>query len=210
MSLGARAFAAAAAAVLCAVPLSAPAAHHDRPAGGTLQALAAATAPPLVFAPGAFEGTPGNRGPLRLDAPAAVAYALGHAPALLAQRATALNLASAFTRARAGQYPSLGGELQNQLAKSANEPGQFAQFGIAPATNFSENTAQLQSTYTLYNGGQQLTAQQARKQAENARYELRRQEEQTAIAVSNGFYALAADRGAVSLVGEVESPASTC
>jgi outer membrane protein TolC len=184
---------------LAALPFAALASHHDRPTGGTLQALATATAPPLVFVPGSFEGSPGNREPLQLDALGAVSYALTHTPALLAQRAIALGNDSSFAKARAGEYPSLGGQLQSQLAKSANQPGQFAQFGITPSNNFSENTAQLQSTYTLYNGSAQLTAQQAKKQLENAQFELRRQEEQTAISVSDAFYALAADRGAIGL-----------
>lgn len=186
-------------AALCAMPLAVAVAHGDRPTGGTLQALATATAPPMVFVPGAFEGSPGNRGPLQLDALGAVSYALGHAPSLLAQRAIALGDDSTFAKMRAGEYPSLGAQLQNQLAKSANQPGQFAQFGITPSNNFSENTAQLQSTYTLYNGTQQISAQQAKKQLENAQFELRRQEEQTAISVSNAFYTLAADRGVVAL-----------
>jgi outer membrane protein TolC len=195
----ARALAALAALWAGALPYAVLADHHDRPTGGTLEAVAAATAPPPVFVPGVFGGEPGNRETLRFDALGAVGYALTHAPSLLAQRATVLALDSTFTKARAGEFPSAGGELSNQIAKSMNQPGQFAQFGISPVNNFSENTAQLQSTYTLYNGAQQLTAQQAKKQVENAQFELRRQEEQTAINVSNAFYGLAADRGIVTL-----------
>jgi outer membrane protein TolC len=172
-------------------------ADHTRPSGGTLEGLAAATPPPAVFVPGVPGGSPGNRAPEHLDALGAVAYALSHAPSLLAQRATLLGLDSTFTKSRAAEFPSAGAQLQNQLAKSENQQGQFAQFGITPASNFSQNTAQLQSTYTLYNGAQQLTAQQARKQVLNAQFELQRQEEQTALNVTNAFYALAADRGIV-------------
>jgi len=174
-------------------------ADHTRPSGGTLEGLAAATPPPAVFVPGVPGGSPGNRAPEHLDALGAVAYALSHAPSLLAQRATLLGLDSTFTKSRAAEFPSAGAQLQNQLAKSENQQGQFAQFGITPASNFSQNTAQLQSTYTLYNGAQQLTAQQARKQVLNAQFELQRQEEQTALNVTNAFYALAADRGSVDV-----------
>ena len=189
--------AALAAAVACA---AAPAlgAGHDRPTAGTLEAIGTAPTPAPVFVPG-FRGTPGVRPAERLDAYGTVAYALAHAPSLAAQRAQILNLDSTFTRARAAEYPALGGQLQNQIARSANQVGSFGQFGISPSSNFSENTAQLQSSYALYNGSQQLLAQQAKKQRENARFELRRQEEQTAIAVSNGFDTLAADAGVVSL-----------
>jgi len=175
----------------------AAAAPHQRDVAGTLEAPAPTPAP--VYGIGVFAGTPGNRPPLELDALGAVTYALGHAPSLLGQRATVSSLDSQFTKARAGEYPSATGTLQNQIAKSANQPGQFAEFGIAPSNNFSENTAQLGSTYQLYNGALQLTAQQAKKQVLSAQYELRRQEEQAAINVSNAFYALASDRGIITL-----------
>jgi outer membrane protein TolC len=161
--------------------------------------IAFAAPPPPLYAPGVPGGTPGDRPSLELDALGAVSYALTHAPSLLAQRATLLSLDSTFTKARAAEYPTLGAELQNQIAKSGNQQGSLAQFGITPANNFSQNTAELQSTYTLYNGAQQLTAQQARKQMLNAQYELQRQQEQAAINVTNAFYAIAADRGSVAL-----------
>ncbi len=161
--------------------------------------MSLAAPPPPTYVPGNPGGSPGNRPAVQLDALGAVAYALTHAPSLLAQRATLLGLDSTFTKDRAAEYPSLGGELQNQIAKSANQSGAFAQFGLSPSSNFSQNTAELQSTYTLYNGAQQLTAQQARKQVLNAQYELQRQQEQTAINVTNAFYAIAEDRGTVTL-----------
>jgi outer membrane protein TolC len=169
-------------------------------ASGSPPAVPMTTAAPQpVFAPGAPGGRPGDRLPEHLDAVAAVAYALTHAPTLLAQRATLLGLDSTFTKARAAEFPSAGAQLQNQIAKSGNQQGSFAQFGITPANNFSENTAELQSSYTLYNGAQQLVAQQDRRQVLNAQYELQRQQEQMAITVTNAFYALAADRGIVTL-----------
>lgn len=180
-----------------ALPANAVAQTHDHPVAGTLEAPSPTPAP--VYGIGVFAGTPGNRPALELDALGAVTYALGHAPSLLSQRATVSNLDSQFTKARAGEYPSTTATLQNQIAKSANQPGQFAQFGISPSSNFSENTAQLGSTYQLYNGALQLTAQEAKKQVLSAQFELRRQEEQAAINVVNGFYALASDRGIVAL-----------
>ncbi len=146
-----------------------------------------------------YGGPPGKRTAVVLDGHDAVAYALLHAPSLLAQRATVQNLDSTFTRLRAAEYPALTGLLQNQIAKQSNQVGPYAQFGIQPENNFSENTAQLGASYTLYNGGAQLSAEQAKKQVENAKDELRRLQEQTAISVTNAFYQLAADRGAVSL-----------
>ncbi len=177
----------------------------DRPTGGTLEAIAARTPPPIVsryhglHGTGGFVGAPGDREPEKLDALGAVAYALDHAPALLAQRATIANADSSFTKARAAEYPTATGQLQNQIARSRNEGGQFAQFGVSPTNNFSQNTAQLGSTYDLYNGTRQLAAGQAKQQVAAAILELARQEEQTTIAVGNAFFALAAQHGIVVL-----------
>jgi multidrug efflux system outer membrane protein len=178
-----------------AIAFAPAAAHADgaHPLGGTLEGMAKASpAPPAVFAPGVYPGAakPG----VAFDGYATVAYALTHAPTLLAQRATVLNLDSQYTKARAAEYPTATGELQNQIQKQGNSSGQFAQFGITPTSNFSQNTAELSSTYNLFNGTAQIAAQQAKRQVDNAKFELQRQEEQTAIAVSNAFYALAANR----------------
>ena len=147
----------------------------------------------------AYKGDPGNRAPEKLDAFGAVTYALAHAPSLLAQRATVANFDSTFQRERATEYPVTQGSLQSQLSKQANESGQFAQFGVTPQSNFSQNTAQLSASYNLINGTAQLNAQQARKQLLSASYELTRQQEQLVATVSNAFFALAEDRGVVNV-----------
>jgi outer membrane protein TolC len=180
-------------------PLAAPLPAASPPATAPPASARAASlrAAPGVFVPGAFRGEPGKRTATALDGYATVAYALAHAPALLAQRATVLNLDAQFTKDRAAEYPTATGELQNQLQKQSNSTGTFAQFGLAPSSNFSENTAQLSTTYNLFNGTAQIAAQQAKRQVENAKFELQRQEEQTVATVSNAFYALAANRETV-------------
>jgi len=184
--------------VIAAVPLSARAAHHDSPTGGTLEAVSASPTPAPVYGRG-FAGAPGNRPALRFDGYGCVVYALAHAPNLLAQLATVENLDASFAKLRAAEYPTATGQLQNQLSKQANSVGTFGQFGVTPQSNFSENTAQLGSTYNLYNGGAQLSAEQAKKQVDDAKEELLRLQEQTAISVTNAFYQLAADRGTTEL-----------
>jgi outer membrane protein TolC len=144
-------------------------------------------------------GPTGSRPALRLDGYGAVAFALHNAPSLLAQAATILANDLSYTRDRAAEYPALTGELQNQISKQGNQVGNFAQFGLSPQNNFSENLAQLGATYNLYNGGAQLTAEQAKRFTEASKFELRRQEEQLAIAVTNNFYALAASHRIVVL-----------
>jgi outer membrane protein TolC len=146
-----------------------------------------------------YGGPPGARNAQRLDALGAVRYALDHAPSLLAQRASIASVDSSFTRARAAEYPTATGQLQNQIARSRNQSGQFAQFGLSPTSNFSQNTAQLSSTYDLYNGTRQLAAGQAKRQLQGAILELARLQEQTTVSVSNAFFALAAQHGIVTL-----------
>lgn len=172
--------------------------HHAEPPAAAMAEALATPAPPPVFVP-QRRGTPGDRPAERLDARGAVQYALDHAPALLAQRATIASIDSTFTKDRAAEYPTANAQVQNQIARSKNQSGQFAQFGVSPTNNFSQNTALLSTTYELYNGTRQLVAGQAKKQLQGAILELARQEEQTTISVSNAFYALAAQHGVVSL-----------
>jgi outer membrane protein TolC len=172
--------------------------HHTAPTAGTLQAQPGVPTPLPMYGP-AYHGDPGSRAPETLDAFATVTYALSHAPSLFAQRATVANLDATFQKARATEYPSNAAQLQSQLSKQANESGQFAQYGLTPQSNYSQNTAQLTGSYNLYNGTAQLNAQQARKQLLNASYELSRQQEQLVATVSAAFFTLAEDHGVVDV-----------
>jgi outer membrane protein TolC len=150
----------------------------------------------LGFAPALAEN---DRAPQQLDAAAAVRYALGHAPVLLAREADIANAVSTLVQRRAAEYPSIAGQLQNEIAKSSNLSGSFAQFGITPVSNFSQNTAQVLSQYNLYNGAAQLAAEQAKRMVQYSSGELQVQQEATALGVSSDFYNLAALRRAVDL-----------
>jgi outer membrane protein TolC len=172
--------------------------HHDTPTAGTLQAQPSVPTPLPMYGP-AYHGDPGNRAPEKLDAFATVTYALTHAPSLFAQRATVASLDSTFQKARAAEYPTNAAQLQSQLSKQANESGQFAQYGLTPQSNFSQNTAQLTGSYNLINGSAQLNAQEARKQLLNASYELSRQQEQLVATVSAAFFTLAEDHGIIDV-----------
>ncbi len=143
------------------------------------------------FAP-AQAPTPVPAGALHFDALGAVRYALSHAPAIVAQEAAVSQLVATFTKTRAGEYPSFTGQLQNQILKSANTEGSFAQYGVQPVGNFSQNTAQLSANYNVYNFTVQLTAQEQRRQVDAAKQNLRQQQEQTTTSVSQSFYNLVA------------------
>jgi outer membrane protein len=158
---------------------------------GTPQLARAQSAPPIIM-PGYRPNEP--RITVPLDELAAVRYALAHAPEILAQKANVENLESSFAKQRAGEFPSIAGSLQNQIQKQSNLNGSFAEFGIAPTSNFSQNSAQVSSTYNLYNGTQQIAALQAKRQVESARDQLHRQEAQTTLDVVSAFYDLAARR----------------
>jgi outer membrane protein TolC len=132
-----------------------------------------------------------------LDGVGAVRFALAHAPAVLARQATLASQVANYDKLRQGEFPSIDGQLQNQIARSAHANGSFAEFGISPTSNFSQNTAQVTSTYNLYNGTVQVQAQQAKRTAEGAADDVRRQSEQTTLDVTTSFYGLAARRQAV-------------
>lgn len=140
-----------------------------------------------------------GRAPQDLNLGGAVRYAFAHAPTLLAREADLANSIALFTQRRASEFPSLSGQLQNQIAKSSNLSGSFAQFGISPLSNFSQNTAQILSQFAFYNGSAQLAAGQAKRNAENAAGELRTQQATTALDVAHDFYGLAALRQATLL-----------
>lgn len=130
----------------------------------------------------------------------AVRYALSHNPTLVSQRVTVANLESTFVKQHAAEYPTLSGSLQNQLSRSSNATGQFAQFGLSQQSRFSQNTAQVGSNYTLYNGSlNQILTQQDRRQMEAARNDLRRAEQQMAVTVAAGYFNVANKANAVRL-----------
>lgn len=137
---------------------------------------------------------------LALDLPHAVAYALKHDPTLLSRRAQVAQAEADYVKTHAAELPGVAGQLQSQLAKTYNAPGQFAQYGITPTPEFSLNTAQVTSSWNLWNGGlSQLQAQQAKRRMEAARLDLRRAEEQKTVDIASAYYGLADKRFAVTL-----------
>jgi outer membrane protein TolC len=135
-----------------------------------------------------------------LDLGATVRYALAHDASLLAKRANLANLEAAFVKQHASEFPTIGGLLQNQMAKSANSQGQFAQFGITPQSNFSQNTAQVTAQWAIFNGSlNQVLTQEDRRQVESARNDLSFAEDHVAADVSAAFYDLDVKRETVRL-----------
>ncbi|GAC1405547.1 MAG: hypothetical protein NVSMB64_10520 [Candidatus Velthaea sp.] len=136
-----------------------------------------------------------------LDLSGALRYALAHNPNILARRTTSANDDAQYARLHASEFPPLTGSLTNTLAKqNPYAQGTFSQFNLQPATTFSQNTAQLGTQWTVFNGfNSQLQALQAKRQAEAARDDLRRAEGQLAADVTNAYYAVAVRRETVRL-----------
>lgn len=138
--------------------------------------------------------------PSPLDLQSALKFALGHSQTILSKRSTLASLEANYARLHAAEFPTIAGTLQNQVSKSANNAGAFQQFNLSQQNVFSQNTAQIGSTWNINTGSsQQIGAQQAKRQQDAAQADLRRSEQQLAIDVSNGFYALVARREATRL-----------
>ena len=136
-----------------------------------------------------------------LDLAAAVRYALEHDPVVLGRRATLAQNEATYARAHAAEFPAVAGTVQNQLAKSNGaNGGSFQQFGLSQAQVFSQNTAQIGGTWTLYNGSlTQFQAQEAKRGVESSRADLTRAEQQLASDVAAAWFNVAQQRESVRL-----------
>jgi len=136
-----------------------------------------------------------------LDLHAAVAYALDHSSAIAQRRATVAQDNATFVRLRAAELPSITGTLQNQLQRSQNAGGgAYAQFGLSPASEFSQNTAEIASTWNIFTGSSaQIQTQEAKRTLEGAQLDLERAEQQLAADVTASFYTLAGAHETVRL-----------
>lgn len=122
-----------------------------------------------------------------------VRFALGHNTGVAAKVAQLASAQAAFTKQHAAELPPVTGTLQNTMARSANAGGSLAQYGISPQSKFSQNTAQVSTQWLLYNGSlNQILAQQAKRQLESAKADLRQTQTQIAQNVAASFFAVSA------------------
>ncbi|MBV8374739.1 MAG: TolC family protein [Candidatus Eremiobacteraeota bacterium] len=121
-----------------------------------------------------------------------VAYAMSHNAAIAAKQAVLAQAESDYTRQRATEYPPVVASLQNLLEKQNNYAGTLAQYGVAPIPNFSLNTAQIGTQWTVYNGSlNQILTQQNLRKVEEAKAELRETQTQTTQKLVEMFFAIA-------------------
>lgn len=133
----------------------------------------------------------------------AVDFALAHNPSNIAAQAQAIAAAAALTRNRSAQLPQVAANTQSLLQRqSASNAGTFAQFGLQPTANFSQNTSQVLGTANVINLASTLEARQAKRSYDSALQNLRLTRQQTTLAVENGYYALVQDADLVRLANE--------
>lgn len=122
-----------------------------------------------------------------------VRFALAHNTTVAAKTAQLASAQAAFTKQHAAELPPVAGSLQNALARSANAGGSLAQYGISPQSKFSQNTAQISTQWLLYNGSlNQILSQEAKRQLESAKADLRQTQTQITQNVAAAFFAVSA------------------
>jgi outer membrane protein len=160
----------------------------------------AATIVSLAFAAPVSAGASAlNMGPPPLTLQDAVHYALTHSANVVKQIANLSAAQAQYFKTRSQGLPGVAGSLQNAMQKSQNYLGSYSIIGAPQMSVYSQNTAQLGTSYT-WNGGlshyQTLVAQQQVAQAEAA---LRSAQQQVTNDVTNGYYTLASKSDAVRL-----------
>ncbi len=141
---------------------------------------------------------PGGALTERYDLPMALEFALEHNANVVSKRAALQNAEANFAGRHALEFPSLTGTLAQQTAKSSNTG--ISTFGQTQQNVFSQNTAQIGSQVTLYNGSlNQINAEQAKRLVESSKADYERARQQLAVDVANGYYAIVARREAIAI-----------
>ena len=156
-----------------------------------------ATLAVLIAASPALAATAPNRPMSLADA---VSYALDHSQTIAQNRASVAQAYDSLGKERIAALPTVNGSLQNSLAKSSNYGGSFAIIGAQQQQQFSQNTAQIGTQYTLQTGGLALLQLDAtRAQLQQARETLASAENQLATSVTNAFYTVVQKQAIVTV-----------
>ncbi|MBV8639595.1 MAG: TolC family protein [Candidatus Eremiobacteraeota bacterium] len=129
-----------------------------------------------------------------------MSYALDHS-ATVAQKVAALATADhSLAQARYNAFPPISGTLSNYASKSANYEGAFGFVGGKQQNEYSQNTAQLGTTYTLTTGGLAfLQLASARASDAQAREDLANTEDSIASAVAAAYYMVLQNQAIVTV-----------
>ncbi|MBV8491471.1 MAG: TolC family protein [Candidatus Eremiobacteraeota bacterium] len=155
----------------------------------------------LAAAPAAASAAAMATPPPPMTLPDAVSYALSHSSTVATQQANVTTAQHTYALQAGTAYPTVNGQLQSFLAKSANYQGQFAAVGLTQQDVVSQNTAQVGITnWNLTSGGFAfLTLAADRALVVQAQNTLANTEDQIAQSTTNSFYSIA-ERQAVVLV----------
>ncbi len=134
----------------------------------------------------------------QMTLPQAVAYALTHNEQVLTAKAQWVSAQATLTRDRSAGLPNVQGVAQSTMDRQSNS-GSFAQFGLRPQPNFSQNTAELVGSQPIFDMTTSLSANQARHNADAAAANLRLVKEQTTLAVETSYYTYVEDAQLVDL-----------
>lgn len=145
-----------------------------------------------IAAPAAAQAAPLSLGD-------AVHYALQHSPAIAKQIAVVSQMRAAEVKARSQTLPGVVGQLANSMSKSANYNGSYSVIGASQANVFSQNTAQLGTSYTFNGGLNHYLSLAARQQYEQAQSDFRRTQQQVTSNVTDAYFSLAAKKETVRL-----------
>ena len=128
----------------------------------------------------------------------AIDFAMSHNQQVLAAQAQWVEAEATLTRNRSSGLPNVQGLAQNTMDRQSNS-GTFAQFGLTPQANFSQNTAEVLGSQSVFNLTNSLSANQARHNADANAQNLRLVKENTTIAVETSYYTYLEDVRLVDL-----------
>ncbi len=162
-------------------------------------ALAVAIAGAVLAAPASVSASTAPGAPLTLSD--AVHYALAHDPTVQQNAAAVAQAIEALAKQKMQTFPTVSGQLQNTLSKSnPTYSGSFAQIGITPQTNFSQNTAQVSSQLNVNAGGLSvIQLAESKAQLDQAKATLQRSQDRLASTVTAAFYGISQKNAIVAI-----------
>ena len=130
----------------------------------------------------------------------AVQFAESHNQQVLAAKAQWVQAGATLATDRSAQLPNVQGLAQNSMDRQTSSYSTLAQFrGLQPQPNFSQNTAELQGSQSIFNLQNELTANAARHAYDQSAQNYRLVKEQTVLGVETSYYTYAQDVQLVAL-----------
>jgi outer membrane protein TolC len=125
---------------------------------------------------------------------------LAHNASVLAARSSFAAAGAQLAADRSAGLPAINGQAQSVMNRqSANNAGSFAQFGLSPTPNFSQNTTQLQAGQNVFDLSTTLRAKDAQRLYDAALHDYRLAQQRTTLDVVTAFYGLAESAQLVTL-----------